>query len=70
VADDGQPLSLKSIDKIFVQIRESYPGLAVTLTRHVMRHTWNDRFSEQGVRARCRDLGRSYSDTFGFKLAT
>ena len=47
VVDDGQPLSLKSIDKIFVQIRESCPRLAVTLTSHVMRHTWNDRFSEQ-----------------------
>jgi hypothetical protein len=47
VADDGQPLSLKSIDKIFVQLRETCPGLAVTLTSHVMRHTWNERFSEQ-----------------------
>lgn len=47
VADDGQPLSAKSIDKIFVQIRQSCPGLPVTLTSHVMRHTWNERFSEQ-----------------------
>ncbi|AJC15928.1 tyrosine-type recombinase/integrase [Pandoraea sputorum] len=46
VADDGQPLSLKSIDKIFVQLREACPGLPVTLTSHVMRHTWNERFSE------------------------
>ncbi|MFS2155699.1 hypothetical protein ACCD05_32065, partial [Rhizobium sp. Rhizsp42] len=47
VGDEGQPLSLKSIDKIFVQIRAACPGLPVTLTSHVMRHTWNDRFSEQ-----------------------
>jgi len=47
VADDGQPLSLKSIDKIFVQLRDACPGLPVTLTSHVMRHTWNERFSEQ-----------------------
>jgi integrase len=47
VADDGQPLSLKSIDKIFRQIREAYPGLPDTLTSHVLRHTWNDRFSDQ-----------------------
>lgn len=47
VADDGKPLSAKSIDKIFVQIRQSCPGLPVTLTSHVMRHTWNERFSEQ-----------------------
>jgi integrase len=47
VADDGQPLSLRSIDKIFRQLREACPGLPVTLTSHVMRHTWNERFSEQ-----------------------
>ncbi|WP_317205090.1 site-specific integrase [Janthinobacterium sp.] len=47
VADDGQPLSLKSIDKIFVQFRAACPGLPVRLTSHVMRHTWNERFSEQ-----------------------
>lgn len=47
VSDEGQPLSLKSIDKIFVQLRDACPGLPVTLTSHVMRHTWNERFSEQ-----------------------
>lgn len=47
VADDGQPLSLKSIDKIFVQLRDACLHLPVTLTSHVMRHTWNERFSEQ-----------------------
>jgi integrase len=47
VADDGRPLSLKSIDKLFVQLRDACPGLPVTLTSHVMRHTWNERFSEQ-----------------------
>jgi integrase len=47
VADDGQPLSPKSIDKIFVQLRGACPGLPVKLTSHVMRHTWNERFSEE-----------------------
>jgi len=47
VADDGQPLSLKSIDKIFLQIRDACPSLPDTLTSHVLRHTWNDRFSDQ-----------------------
>lgn len=47
VADDGQPLSAKSIDKIFSQLRVACPGLPVRLTSHVMRHTWNERFSEQ-----------------------
>ena len=47
VAEDGRPLSLQSIDKIFRQLRKACPGLLVTLTSHVMRHTWNERFSEQ-----------------------
>ena len=47
VTDDGQPLSGGSIDKIFRQLRDACPGLPVTLTSHVMRHTWNERFSEQ-----------------------
>lgn len=47
VADNGQPLSLQSIDKIFRQLRDACPNLPVTLTSHVMRHTWNERFSEQ-----------------------
>lgn len=47
VSDEGEPLSLKSIDKIFADLREACPGLPVRLTSHVMRHTWNERFSEQ-----------------------
>lgn len=47
VANDGQPLSLKSIDKIFSQLRAACPDLPVRLSSHVMRHTWNERFSEQ-----------------------
>lgn len=47
VSDDGHPLSVKSIDKLFAQLREACPGLPVTLTSHVLRHTWNERFSEQ-----------------------
>jgi integrase len=47
VSDEGAALSQASIDKIFAQLREACPGLPVTLTSHVMRHTWNERFSEQ-----------------------
>ncbi|MGN4152646.1 tyrosine-type recombinase/integrase [Burkholderia gladioli] len=46
VSDEGAPLSHASIDKIFRQLREACPGLLVSLTSHVMRHTWNERFSE------------------------
>jgi integrase len=47
VAQDGKPLSMRSIGKIFQQLRAACPGLPVRLTSHVMRHTWNERFSEQ-----------------------
>lgn len=47
VSDEGEPLSHSSIDLIFRQLREACPGLPVRLTSHVMRHTWNERFSEQ-----------------------
>lgn len=47
VADDGQPLSLKSIEKMFAQFRKACPGLPLVLTSHVMRHSWNERFSEE-----------------------
>ena len=47
VADDGKPLSFSAIDKMFAELRAACPGLPVRLTSHVMRHTWNERFSEQ-----------------------
>lgn len=46
VSDEGHALSTGSIDKLFIQLREACPGLPVRLTSHVMRHTWNERFSE------------------------
>lgn len=46
VSEDGNALSTQSIDKLFRQLREACPGLPVSLTSHVMRHTWNERFSE------------------------
>jgi integrase len=46
VSEDGNALSEKTIDKIFRELREACPGLPVALTSHVMRHTWNERFSE------------------------
>lgn len=56
VADDGMPLSLASIDKIFRDIREACAGLTVRLTSHVMRHTWNERFSEEADRLELSDV--------------
>lgn len=47
VSDEGDALSMQSVDKLFRQLREVCPGLPVKLTSHVMRHTWNERFSEE-----------------------
>ncbi|WP_287926679.1 site-specific integrase [Diaphorobacter sp.] len=47
VSEDGQELAYKTIDKIFADLRRACPGFEVRLSSHVMRHTWNDRFSEQ-----------------------
>lgn len=46
VSDEGKALSEKTIDKIFRELRQACPDLPVRLTSHVMRHTWNERFSE------------------------
>nr|WP_161564148.1 site-specific integrase [Pseudomonas aeruginosa] len=42
----GKPLSLVGVSKIFDQLRSKVPDLPSNLTAHVMRHTWNERFSE------------------------
>ena len=47
VADDGNPLSGDSVSKLFQTLRKAVPDLPRNLTSHVMRHTWNERFSEQ-----------------------
>jgi len=47
VSDEGDPLSQASIDKVFLQIRQACPDLPEDLSSHVMRHTWNERFSEE-----------------------
>lgn len=42
----GAPLSLAAVDKIFAALRSKCPALPPDLSPHVLRHTWNDRFSE------------------------
>ncbi len=42
----GQPLSLAGVTKIFRTLRNKISDLPDNLTSHVLRHTWNDRFSE------------------------
>lgn len=42
----GAPISLSSVNKIFVALRRKCPDLPEDLTPHIMRYTWNDIFSE------------------------
>ncbi|PWC28177.1 tyrosine-type recombinase/integrase [Teichococcus aestuarii] len=50
-ATDGAPLSLWSMTKIFKTLRKEVKNLPDDLTAHVLRHDWNDRFSEMSDRA-------------------
>lgn len=76
VSDEGAPLSQASIDKLFAQLREACPGLPMALSSHVMRHTWNERFSEQAeamglsesVEEKARNTQQGWSDNS--KMAT
>jgi len=43
----GQPLTLVAAKKIFVELRQRCSRLPKNLSAHVLRHTWNDRFSEE-----------------------
>jgi integrase len=47
VSDSGNPLSTPGLNKIFWVLRTKCPELSRTLTPHVLRHTWNERFSEE-----------------------
>lgn len=42
----GNPMSSKGIDKVFRKLREAQPAILDGLSSHILRHTWNDRFSE------------------------
>ncbi|MBK5414871.1 tyrosine-type recombinase/integrase [Pseudomonas sp. TH31] len=42
----GKPLSLAGLNKIFVTLRQHCPELPENLCPHLLRHTWNDLFSE------------------------
>lgn len=42
----GAPLTLAALNKVFVALRRKCPDLPEQLTPHVLRHTWNDSFSD------------------------
>ena len=52
VAMDGSPLSLSSYTKIFVTLRKKNLLISQTLCGHILRHSWNENFSDL-----CDELG-------------
>jgi integrase len=46
VADTGAPLSLAAVSKIYRALRNKHPSVGDRLSSHVLRHTWNEDFSE------------------------
>lgn len=46
VAEDGRPLSESSVTKMFHVLRERCGAVGADLSSHVLRHTWNETFSE------------------------
>ena len=46
-SDTGVPLSISSLVKIFDVLRTKCPDLPKSLSAHVLRHTWNERYSEE-----------------------
>lgn len=60
----GRPLTVAAAKKLFQELREQCPGLPKELSAHLLRHTWNDQFSEQmdaaGVAPENEKQARSY----------
>jgi integrase len=52
VSEDGKPLSDSSLRKIWHTLRIRVPNLPEDICSHVLRHTWNDRFSRKKDRDR------------------
>lgn len=46
-SESGAPLSIPSINKMFTVLKEKSPEFGNNLFPHIMRHTWNDNFSEE-----------------------
>lgn len=57
-SDDGAPLSSSGARDIFNTLRAKVPDLPVTLTAHVLRHTWNTLFIEHAYETGMSDKTR------------
>jgi integrase len=47
----GKPLSIAGANKLFVALREAGLNIPEGVTAHILRHSWNDRFSKEMERA-------------------
>lgn len=61
----GAPMSIAALDVIFSDIKNKFPSRFERLSAHILRHTWNDKFSEvmdkHGVGEAKEEEARSYA---------
>ncbi|MBY3755530.1 tyrosine-type recombinase/integrase [Azospirillum formosense] len=46
VAENGRPMALRTVNDLFIRIRDRFPEFPRNLSPHMLRHDWNDRFSD------------------------
>jgi integrase len=51
-AGTGRPLSLSGMSKVFRSLRHTHPAVGEELSSHVLRHTWNEDFSNMADSAK------------------
>lgn len=61
----GAPMSIAALDVVFSDIKNKFPSKFERLSPHILRHTWNDKFSEvmdkHGVGEQKEEEARSYA---------
>ncbi len=61
----GAPMSTAAVDVIFSDIKNKFPSKFDRLSPHILRHTWNDKFSEvmdkHGIDETKEEEARSYA---------
>ncbi len=61
----GAPMSIAALDMVFSDIKNKFPSKFERLSPHILRHTWNDKFSEvmdkHGVGEAKEEEARSYA---------
>lgn len=61
----GAPMSIAALDVVFSDIKNKFPSGFEHLSPHILRHTWNDKFSEvmdrNGIEEAKEEEARSYA---------